>query len=175
MFTFFRKKNNSETNDRLDPEIREDGLRKGRALREVMDDYFITRKYDDELDGTNNKTGYDWYIMKKNVNKKDALEKLASLTEWMLQNDMYGFKCDNHYFFRLNGKTAVILDKFTQEDEALLPFCKEHHIDLFVIDNGSYVKCETKEKFCLNVSTYPGSADDAATYGDVELIKEKEL
>jgi len=175
MFSFFKKKENLSHDDRLDPEIREDGLRKGRALLEVMDDYNITRQYYDSLDGVNNHTGYDWYIMKKNVSKKEALEKLAFFTEWMLQNYMYGFKCDNHHFFRLNGKTAVILDTFTQEDEALLPFCKEHHIDLFVIDNGSYVKCETKERFCLNVSTYPGSADDAATYGDVELIKEKEL
>ena len=109
--------------------------------------------------------------MKKKVNKKDALEKLADYTDWISQNHMYGVSFDHQFFLGRNRKTAVLLDSFTQEDEELLPFCKEHHIDLFILNNGSYENCETKERYHLSVSTYPGMADDTATYGNVHLIK----
>ena len=176
-FSILKNKKKTESSARLNPEIREEGLLKERALKEVMEPFRITKEYDDDpiLDEARNETGYDWYVLKNQAEKKDALEKLADFAEWMEQNHLRGFNCDDRYLSMLYRKTAVIVDDFTEEDTGLLPLCRNHSIFLFKqIDDKQFENCDTKEKYHLIIHKYFGMVDDAAVYGDVKLVKDGE-
>lgn len=62
------------------------------------------------------------------------------------------------------------MERSTDEKEALLRRCREHGVTLMLdLGDGYYQNLNTGKFNVLEVgSTWPGSADDAATYGRLE-------
>jgi len=171
MFSFFKKKEKLSYDDRLDPEKKEEGIRKIKALYASAVPYDIKKPFEEEdplLDEARNQTGYNWFIIKENADIKKALEMYVDCFQWLRENKI-SLVVDVHpLLFIPENKTIMVIQD--EVNEGLFAYCHAYDIRLFQeIDKHHFKDTETKEEYMLSVQTYPGMADDAATYGDIHL------
>ena len=96
----------------------------------------------------------------------DALERYANCVAWARQHGL------RQVFTLLSP--VIVLESFDargEEKEKIFRLCREWGIRLFrTAGPFCFEDCETGERYRLDYSgTYPGMADDAATYQDVYL------
>ena len=124
-----------------------------RAAVELPDCVYLTENPFGELDtvgpdGLNNRSGIQYWVrMKKNANVTSVIEALSG---------MYS-----------NGIIAVLTDStvtFSGRDRFL---CMKHRIWFCIRSGADTIKdLVTGKEYCLEYAEWPGSADDAATYGE---------
>lgn len=176
MFSLFKNKKEPEVNDRKDTE-KEEGMQKIKALYEMALPYDIEKPFeeeDDQLDEARNKTGYNWFIVRENADIKKALEMYVDCFQWLRGNQISLFLSVSPLLYIPENNTIMVISGDVNEE--LYAYCHEHNIRLFQeIGKHHFKDIETKEKYALSLSEYPGMADDAATYGDIYLIKDRKL
>ncbi len=131
----------------------------------------------DYYDGINNDTGYEWYVLKGHELEK-ALVLLKDIIEWerkhsvrWISGNLYKgdhivigpdrclIRCDESCM-PLKGTEAYERIKNICEENGFLIFSDRAYIDLF-----------TGQVYMIEEESYPGSADDAATYANVSMGK----
>lgn len=133
----------------------------------------------ERLDGVQDHTNVYWMALRQDAELTRAVELLKEIKRLC---DQYGYE-DIKYadwsvrlFSTLAGKYCHLLlgreqfDAAKGQQELLCTWCRENRIRLVVLDDGNYhdlVDGDTYEVYLAG--TYPGCADDAATYGSVEM------
>lgn len=145
--------------------------------------YVISGQGDEGLDGTHDGTGVDWFSLRAGSDLEKAIRLYAEI-------DTYRKACEAHgvnpngtenktlYWLRGNRHDRRFLlvsegqfDALGEQTEPCLALCREH--DLHVVNPRpgdryyDYVSGVTYE--VVVGATFPGSADDAATYGELCL------
>ena len=163
----FKRKKKEDKKD-ISPELKKEQEEKNEAFWSCFDWYGMKQFSDDDLDEVRNRTPYIWFGLKDGVDLRHALKQYSDCAEWAREHE--------HGLHFLRSKTVIVLNSFDipeEEQESIFSTCHQWSTRLFrLIGYATFEDCETKEKYEINVGpSYPGSADDAATYADVSLEK----
>lgn len=145
--------------------------------------YMISGRDDEGLDGTHDGTGVDWLYLSPDSNLEKAITMYAQI-------DTYRKACEAHDVYAKNTQNSTLhwlmnryhdsrfliisagqFDALGENTEPCLALCREH--DLHIVTSlpedryKDYVSGQTYEVYVGE--TFPGSADDAATYGNLCL------
>lgn len=145
--------------------------------------YVISGRGDEGLDGTQDGTGVDWFALSAGSELEKAIRLYAEI-------DTYRKACEAHgvhpngtenktlYWLRGNRHDRRFLlvsegqfDALGEQTEPCLALCRAHDLHVVTPRPGDryydYVSGVTYE--VVVGATFPGSADDAATYGELCL------
>ena len=161
----FKRKKKEDKKD-ISPELKKEQGEKNEAFWSCFDWYSLGQFSDDDLDEVRNRTPYIWFRLKDSVDLQYALKQYSDCAEWAREHE-------NGLHF-LRSKTVIVLNSFDipEEQESIFSTCHQWSTRLFrSVGYATFEDCETKEKYKISIGPgYPGSADDAATYADAELI-----
>lgn len=146
--------------------------------------YVIGGCGDEGLDGTRDGTDVDWFYLRPGSNLEKAIELYAQINTYRKAceaHDIYAGRTENKVLYRMmnyyHDQRFLILsseDQFTslgENTQRCLELCREH--DLHVVSGQPGHRFEdhvTGNIYEVYVgATFPGSADDAATYGELCL------
>ena len=134
-------------------------------------EFFPTFGKQGYTDGVDDETGADWLWLNPGEDPLQAVKDYAVLKAYY--TSAFPFHHDRMVLILNDEKELELPQSQLQELYAL---CDEHNILLAVIKTSRrFVDPRTGENWLLvDGPTYPGSADDAATYGTLFLIKEGE-
>ena len=149
-----------------DAEAEKERAEKEDAAFEVLNYYSLESGSAAFVDEVRNQTPYIWYSLKPGAGLADAVERIADCAAWAERN--------GRWTVVTLLRPVIVLDSFDvpeEEKAKIFPICREWGIRLFrPAGQARFEDCETGERFRLEYSgTYPGMADDAATYQDVYL------
>ncbi len=145
--------------------------------------YMIGGRDDEGLDGTHDSTGVDWFILCPDSDLEKVIEMYAQI-------DNYRKACEAHKVYAKDTESKVLyrlmneyydsrffiiskkqFDTLGENTERCMALCREHDLHLAESLPGcrykDYVSGKTYEIYVGE--TFPGSADDAATYGSLEM------
>lgn len=147
----------------------------------AMSRYYITRGLDDEyLDGSRDDTGIGWFFLHCDSDLKQTIELYAQIDTYRKACEAHGLNTahtENHVLRELMGRRFdrrfLILGSEEQfptlgeNTEACLALCRKHDLHLVRSEaNYRYYDHVNDTTYEVYVgATFPGSADDAATYG----------
>ena len=144
-----------------------------------------------DLDGVEDDTGINWLRIRESSSPEDALREFAALRagvyahEQLFSSFSYGrpkpwFLLDEKNV-RLDRLTIILVPKNAlvpeEKKEELRGICEENRVRLAAAEDypESFRDLLFDRSYSLCVTEYPGSADDAATYGYISLAKEQVL
>ncbi|NHM14757.1 hypothetical protein GMI68_08295 [Eggerthellaceae bacterium zg-886] len=145
--------------------------------------YIIGGCGDEGLDGTRDSTGVDWFSLCPGSDLEKAIGIYAQIDTYRKACEVHGtyakdtesgvlYRLMRHYYdcrFLIVSKQQF--DALGENAERCLALCKEHDLHLAKPLPRSrfedYVSGKTYEIYVAE--TFPGSADDAATYGSLEM------
>ena len=167
MLEWLFKKKKKADKEELSPELKKERTEKGEAFWSCFSWYNMEQFGYGDLDEVRDRTPYIWFRLKDGVDLRFALEKYADFAGWAKEHEG-----GLHY---LRSKTVIVLDSFDipeEEQESVFSTCHQLDTRLFkTIGRALFEDCETKEKYKISIGPGdPGSADDAATDADAELI-----
>ena len=167
MFEWLFKRKKKEDKEELSPALKKEQEEKSEAFWSCFDWYSLGQFSDDDLDEVRNRTPYIWFRLKDSVDLQYALKQYSDCAEWAREHE-------NGLHF-LRSKTGIVLNSFDipEEQESIFSTCHQWSTRLFrSVGYATFEDCETKERYKIHISpSYPGSADDAATYADASLEK----
>lgn len=145
--------------------------------------YVISGQGDEGLDGTRDGTGVDWFSLSAGSDLEKAVRLYAEIDTYRKACEAHGVNpngTENKTLYWLRGNwhdrrfLLVSEDQFDalgEQTEPCLALCREHDLHLVNPRPGDryydYVSGVTYE--VVVGATFPGSADDAATYGELCL------
>lgn len=159
----------------------EDSLEKDCAL---SIHYIFRGQGDDGLDGTYDYTGVDWFLLHINSDLKKVIQLYAQIdtyrksceagnhrtspTENRILRSLMSFYRDQRVFLLPSEEQFEALG---EDKESCMTLCREHGLMIMRSEgNCRYYNYVNGINYTVYVgATFPGSADDAATYGALYL------
>ncbi len=149
------------------------------AINIFVNCFFLVESADfsEGYDGVDDRIGYNLYYLRKYADLKKALLAISSLRNFMNKYNMTSlqgqFPRDAHQYMHEYASILLCDNEDiirVKELDEIKEICQSNHIRLFIKGN---IKKDyfTGEEYKLKTESYPGSADDAATYLYVSLEK----
>ena len=146
--------------------------------------HVVSGQGDDGLDGTHDDTGVDWFFLHHTSDLKKAIQMYAQIDTYRKSCEAHGccaahtenttlYWLMNHYYDQrfLILSSEEQFEALGEDVEACMALCREHNLNILRSEGNhrfyDYVSGKTFAVYV--VSTFPGSADDAATYGSLGL------
>lgn len=160
------------------PDPQEEAFReRAHALNERRREFFTEYDAfeDDSLDECRNETGFNWWLLKEGADLNEGLKVMKEILDFRKE----GVRGAWIGSFIESGNMIIITsgvkEKYTEEEwKEICSFCSDQEIRLvYALEPSKFENAVTAEIYKLHIVTYPGMADDAATYGDVRMKTEK--
>ena len=145
--------------------------------------YVVSGRGDEGLDGTHDGTGVDWFFLRAGSDLEKAIRLYAQIDTYRKACEAHGVHpkdTENKTLYWLLGNrhdrrfllvSASQFHALGEQTEPCLALCREH--DLHVVNaraGDRYYDYLSGVTYAVVVgATFPGSADDAATYGELCL------
>lgn len=145
--------------------------------------YVVSGRGDEGLDGTHDGTGVDWFFLRAGSDLEKAIRLYAEIDTYRKACEAHGVHpkdTENKTLYWLLGNrhdrrfllvSASQFHALGEQTEPCLALCREH--DLHVVNaraGDRYYDYLSGVTYAVAVgATFPGSADDAATYGELCL------
>ena len=170
----------------IDPEEAEHVARWESALAgdcAIERDYLVSAVDNQGLDGLYDHTGADWFILCMDSDLAKVVRLYAEVDTYRKACEVHGVNpkhTEDHTLYGLMWFTydirflIVTRQDFLSlgaEREQCLALCREHDLHLVLPQSGGvFLDLDSGRRWNVYIAgTYPGSADDAATYGSLSL------
>ena len=150
----------------------------------AIERFYLIRAVDDEgLDGLSDNTGADWFSLGVGSDLAKVVRLYAEVDNYRKACEFHGVNPQHtedhtlyglmqfYYELRFLIVTKEEFQALGEDREQCLALCREHKLHLvYPQSRGDFLDLDSGRIWNVYIAgTYPGSADDAATYGSLAL------